>query len=268
VVRSRQAPPTGAPVPASGGLHNPLPPLEPRRIGRLGDTVVAYLVDRIVSSAYAVGSSLPTEPQLCAEFGISRTVVRESIKLLEEKGLVRATPGRGTQVLEQSGWNLLDPVVLEAQIRHDRDLHILDDLVDVRAALECDMAARCARLIGPDVARALADQLLFLGTFLEDPQRYAAEDVTFHEMIMNASGNRLGYAIIRSIHAKARLSGQYNGTPSREDLATSYGEHQRIGQAILDKDPEAAATQMRLHIVESWARRRPAVHGGRAARHR
>jgi GntR family transcriptional regulator, galactonate operon transcriptional repressor len=233
-------------------------------VGRLGDTVVAYLVDRIVSGAYAVGSSLPTEPQLCEEFGISRTVVRESIKLLEEKGLVRATPGRGTQVLARLGWNLLDPVVLEAQIRHDWDLHILDDLVDVRAALECEMAARCASLIGPDDARALASQLTFLGTCLDDPHRYAAEDVTFHEMIMTASGNRLGYAIIHSIHAKARLSGQYNGTPSREDLATSYAEHQRIGRAILDKDPEAAAMQMRLHIIESWARRRPAVHGGRA----
>jgi DNA-binding FadR family transcriptional regulator len=231
-------------------------------VGRLGDVVVAHLVDRVVSGVYAVGSSLPTEPQLCEEFGISRTVVRESIKLLEDKGMVQATRGRGTRVLAQSGWNLLDPVALEAQIRHDRDLHILDDLVDVRAALECDMAARCARLIGPEDSEALARQLDFLATCLDDPPRYAAEDVTFHEMIMRLSGNRLGYAIIHSIHAKARLSGQYNGTPPAGDFDTSLAEHQRIGKAILDKDPDAAATQMRLHIVESWARRRPAVHGG------
>jgi GntR family galactonate operon transcriptional repressor len=242
-------------------LHRPLPPLEPRRTGRLGDTVVAHLVDRVVSGAYAVGASLPTEPQLCEEFGISRTVVRESIKLLEEKGLVRATSGRGTQVLPQSGWNLMDPVVLEAQIRHDGDLRILDDLVDVRAALECDMAARCARTIGPDDSRALSRQLELLGTLLDDPQRYAEEDVTFHEMIMAASGNRLGYAIIHGIHAKARLSGRYNGAQPPHDLGTSLAEHQRIGRAILAGDPEAAAEQMRLHIVESWARRRPGVHG-------
>jgi GntR family transcriptional regulator, galactonate operon transcriptional repressor len=249
--------------PTGDDVRRPLPPLEPRRGGRLGDTVVAHLVDRVVSGTYAVGASLPTEPQLCEEFGISRTVIRESIKLLEEKGLVKATSGRGTQVLPRAGWNLLDPVVLEAQIRHDRELRILDDLVEVRAALECDMAARCARVIGPEDRAALARQLEFLATCLDDPPRYAAEDVVFHEMIMMASGNELGYAIIHGIHAKARLSGQYNGNPPAGDLAVSLAEHQRIGEAILAQDPDAAARQMRQHIVESWARRRPALSGAR-----
>lgn len=253
VTASAGPPPTG-----DDGRH-PLPPLEPRRGKRLGDTVVAHVVDRIVSGRYTVGESLPTEPQLCAEFGISRTVVRESIKLLEEKGLVKATSGRGTQVLPRAGWNLLDPVVLEAQIRHDGELRILDNLVEVRAALECDMAARCARVIGPEDSRALARQLDFLATCVDDPERYLAEDVVFHEMIMAASGNELGYAIIHSIHAKARLSGRYNGMPPAGDLAVSLVEHQRIGEAILAKEPDAAATLMRRHIVDSWERRRPGV---------
>lgn len=248
---------TPATVPDPNGLHVPLAPLEPRRAGRLGDGVVTHLVDRITSGTYPVGSLLPTEPQLCSEFGISRTVIRESIKLLEEKGLVRATSGRGTLVLQRVGWNLLDPVVLEAQIRHDRDLHILDDLVNVRAALECDMAAQCARVIGDDDAQALVDQLRLLAGCLNDPDRHAAEDVVFHEMIMRASGNRLGHAIIRSIHAKARLSSRYNGVPTADDLAASHAEHDGIGAAILRRDPDAAATQMRIHIVGSWAKRRP-----------
>lgn len=248
-----------ATVAPSGGLHVPLAPVVPRRAGRLGDGVVAHLVDRITSGVYPVGSLLPTEPQLCSEFGISRTVVRESIKLLEEKGLVRATSGRGTMVLQRVGWNLLDPVVLEAQIRHDRDLHILDDLVNVRAALECDMAAQCARIIGDDDAQELIDQLHLLAGCVTDPERHAAEDVVFHEMIMRASGNLLGHAIIRSIHAKARLSSRYNGEPTLGDLTASMAEHEAIGAAILRRDPEAAAEQMRIHIVGSWAKRRPAA---------
>lgn len=228
----------------------------------MGDTVVAHVADRIVSGRYAVGQSLPTEPQLCAEFGISRTVVRESIKLLEDKGLVRATSGRGTRVLPRAGWNLLDPVVLEAQIRHDGELRVLDNLVEVRAALECDLAARCARVIGPDESEALARQLDFLATCVDDPERYLAEDVVFHEMIMAASGNELGYAIVNSIHAKARLSGRYSGMPPPGDLAVSLAEHQRIGEAILAGEPDAAATLMRRHIVESWERRRPSLRDG------
>jgi GntR family galactonate operon transcriptional repressor len=245
---------------------SPLGPVRPRRSGRLGDTVVTYLVDRIVSGAYPVDAALPTEPELCDEFGVSRTVIRESIKLLEEKGLVRATPGRGTRVLESPGWNLLDPIVLEAQIRHDRGLAILDDLVNVRAALESDMAAQCARTITAPQQRALADQLDVLAALIADAESYGAQDVVFHELIMAASGNRLGHAIIHSIHSRARLSSRYNGTPTADDLRQSMAEHRRIEALIRAGDADGVAALMRTHIVGSWARRRPEVHGafGRA----
>ncbi|MEW9534597.1 FadR/GntR family transcriptional regulator [Microbispora sp. NPDC049125] len=246
---------------APGSSRDLLEPIRHRRPRRLGDTVVTHLVDRIVSGAYPVDTVLPTEPELCAEFGVSRTVVRESIKLLEAKGLVKAIPGRGTGVLEPIGWNLLDPVVLEAQIRHDSDLSILDDLVNVRAALECDMAAQCARVITPAQAQALTAQANVLAESLHDPLRYAREDVSFHEMIMAISGNRLGHAIIHGIHAKARQSSQYNGDPSREEHAQSLAEHRQIEAMILRGDAQGAAAAMRIHILGSWARRRPGVLG-------
>ncbi|GIH22777.1 GntR family transcriptional regulator [Acrocarpospora phusangensis] len=245
-------------------LNVPLAPIRPRQAGRLGDVVVTHLVDRIVSGEYAVGTGLPIEQVLCDEFGVSRTVVRESIKLLEEKGLVRATRGRGTLVLPERGWNLLDPLVLEARIRHDRELSILDDLVNVRAALECDMAAQAARTISAGQSAELTAQRLVLAAQLGDPVRYAAEDVIFHDLIMQASGNRLGHAIIHSIHSKARLSSRYNGTPTLQELRESLAEHQRIEELILSGDADGAAAQMRAHILKSWARRRPAIMGAQA----
>ncbi|MFI7300456.1 FadR/GntR family transcriptional regulator [Streptomyces sp. NPDC050121] len=69
-----------------------------RQTGRLSDTVVTCLVDRIVGGAFPPTSALPIEAVLCEEFAVSRTVVRESVKVLEEKGLVRAAPGSGTRV--------------------------------------------------------------------------------------------------------------------------------------------------------------------------
>ena len=242
-----------APPPTEGSLG-----AVPRRpAGRLGDTVVTYLVDRIVGGAYPPDSALPIEPVLCEEFGVSRTVVRESVKLLEEKGLVRAAPGRGTRVREQREWNLLDPVVLEAHVRHDRTLAILDQLVAVRTALEAEMAADAAgRITDLELAR-LEEKATALREALDDPVRYADEDAAFHETIMGASGNLLGQAIIRSIHGKARLSRLYNGQATRADLTVSLGEHLAILERIRHRDPAGAAHAMREHIARSWVRRRP-----------
>nr|WP_245694882.1 FadR/GntR family transcriptional regulator [Streptomyces antibioticus] len=219
---------------------------------------MTYLVDRIVGGAYPPDSALPIEPVLCEEFGVSRTVVRESVKVLEEKGLVRAAPGRGTRVREPQDWNLLDPVVLEAQIRHDRTLTILDQLVSVRIALEAEMAADAAgRITDLELAR-LEEQATALREALDDPVRYAEEDAAFHEIIMGASGNLLGQAIIRSIHGKARLSRLYHGRETHEGLAESLDEHLAILELLRNRDAASVAAAMRQHIARAWASRRPA----------
>jgi len=67
-----------------------------RRPGRLASVVVDELAREIISGNWAEGDVLPTEPSLCDEFGFSRTVVREALKLLEERGLVRVEQGRGS----------------------------------------------------------------------------------------------------------------------------------------------------------------------------
>ena len=77
-------------------------------------------------------------------------MIREAIKILEQKGLVRAKQGQGTWVAMSDEWNLLDPMVLEASIRCDKDLRILDDVVEVRRVLESEMARQAA-------AKATAD---------------------------------------------------------------------------------------------------------------
>jgi DNA-binding FadR family transcriptional regulator len=83
------------PEPASSVLGTD-PPAWPRRPQRLATAVIAELVDRIVGGQLAAGSTLPTEPALCATFGVSRTVVREAVKSLEAMRLVKVQQGQGT----------------------------------------------------------------------------------------------------------------------------------------------------------------------------
>ena len=253
MAQTQDSPRPLAPTPAFGSLG----PVPQRPAGRLGDTVVAHLVDRIVGGVYPPGSVLPIEPVLCEEFSVSRTVIRESVKVLEEKGLVRAVPGRGTRVREPEAWNLLDSVVLEAHVRHDQTLAILDQLVTVRTALEAQMAADAAGQITDLEVAGLEEQAAVLREALDDPVRYAEADVTFHELIMKASGNLLGQAIIRSVHGKARLSHLYNGQPTRHDRTVSLSEHVAILELIRQHNSAGAADAMREHIARSWTRRRP-----------
>src|SRR6476646_7681953 len=103
---------TARPVVAADGTRY-------RRPGRLAEVVVDDLARQIVGGQHAENDVLPNEPALCDQFGMSRTVVREALKMLEERGLVRIEQGRGTTVQPRGSWDLLDSVVLRLALAHD-----------------------------------------------------------------------------------------------------------------------------------------------------
>lgn len=235
------------------------PAKRPRRARapKLGTTVVEQLVDDIVRGTLRPGSTLPPEADLGEEFGVSRTVIRESVKVIQEKGLVRIEHGRGTQVTEPRQWNLLDDVVLASVIAHDENAAFLDELVTVRTALEAEMAAAAALARTSDDDQRIAEALGVMRSNLASPPDFGAADVRFHDVIMAASRNRLGRAIVTSIHDKARTSMRYHGQYNEEVMRKTLDEHQAISDAISAGDPAAAAAAMRVHILDSWSRRRP-----------
>ncbi|HWO58571.1 MAG TPA: GntR family transcriptional regulator, partial [Umezawaea sp.] len=124
----------------------PASPEWSRRPNNLAKAVTAELVQRIVRGVHPHGSTLPPEPVLCEMFSVSRTVVREAVKVLQEKGLVQVRQGAGTMVNPLVAWNMLDELVLAATIAEDESLAILDDLVVTRRLLESDMAQVAARV--------------------------------------------------------------------------------------------------------------------------
>ena len=227
------------------------------RGAKLGTAVVEYLVDDIVRGTYPTGASLPPEADLCEEFGVSRTVIRESIKVIQEKGLVRIEQGRGTSVTDPRQWNLLDDIILTTVIRHDASLSILDELVSVRTALEAVMAADAARVASAEAHHALGAALATMESLRDNTPEFAAADVRFHDVVMAASGSRLGRTIVTKIHDKARTSMRYHGEYNDAVVRLTLDEHRAIYDAIVAADADAAASAMRAHIQESWRRRRP-----------
>ncbi len=230
---------------------------------RLGVAVVEALVNVIVSGEIPPGDSLPPELPLSQQFGVSRTVLRESVKRLEEKGLVTVGQGRGTVVQPTRAWNMMDRVVLSALIAHDETLGVLDELTVVRARLEAAMAGETARVRTPvenDVLRAALDRMR---SSVHDTPEFNAADVAFHETVMAVSGNRLAESITRVLFEKARQSSRYHGVVVPQSLhEVTLVEHERIFGAIDAGDPDAAEEAMRTHITDAWKRRRPADHRG------
>ena len=227
---------------------------------RLGVAVVSDLVAGIITGELAPGDALPPEGVLSQRFGVSRTVIRESVKRVEEKGLVTVAQGRGTTVNPPIAWNVLDPVVLSALVDHDDTLGVLDELSVVRGSLESSMAAAAAERQTPERTQELREAFEQTEATISDFEQYNDADAHFHYVVMEQSGNRLAANITRILFARARESARFTGTPGREAMELTLEEHRRILEAIVGNDPEGAARAMSEHISLAWIRRRPANH--------
>ncbi|MEO5535728.1 MAG: FadR/GntR family transcriptional regulator [Pseudolysinimonas sp.] len=228
---------------------------------RLGVAVVSNLVNAVVTGELLPADVLPPEGALSQRFGVSRTVIRESVKRVEEKGLLTVAQGRGTTVNPPSSWNVLDPIVLSALVDHDDSLGVLDDLSVVRGSLESSMAAAAARRQTPERRAEL--QLAYDETVrrVDDLDAYNEADAAFHYTIMEQSGNRLAANITRILFTRARESRRFTGIPESNGPHDTLEEHKAILEAILAGDAERAAEAMHDHIALAWARRRPDGRG-------
>ena len=244
-------------VEPDGGRRSWTPPSPTRRAG-LGVTVIETLVDEIVSGRLPVGTVLPAEAELGERMGVSRTVVRESVKALQSMGLLSSRQGVGTVVREVDAWDLIDEVVLSAMVKHDESLAILDELVSVRAALEAAMAeSACAAGAAGDGLDRVRDALAAMTSCTDDPSAFGRADVEFHDAVMALSGNRLGRRIVTSIHDQARTTGRYHGAASAANIEMTLSEHRAVLDALERGDADGAGQAMRSHILGSWERRRP-----------
>ncbi|MFI6318813.1 FadR/GntR family transcriptional regulator [Nonomuraea sp. NPDC050556] len=227
-----------------------------RRPANLASALAAELVERIVGGVHPPGTPLPPEPALCESFSVSRTVVREAVKMLQEKGLVQVRQGAGTMVTPPTMWNMLDELVLAASIAEDESIDILDDLVVTRRLLESDMANVAARVATQEVVERLRELVDRMDELVDDHITYAEHDRAFHDVIMQASGNRIARAVVRSLESQVINTARYMGRPERAQCVASNRGHRRIYERIAEHDPSGAAEAVFTHITEAWLVRR------------
>ncbi|GLY99583.1 FadR/GntR family transcriptional regulator [Actinoplanes sp. NBRC 103695] len=231
-----------------------LPPR--RRAERLSVAVVAELAELIVTGQLLEGALLPPEGPLSEHFGVSRTVIRESAKRLEEKGLVIVTQGRGTQVARSGSWNMLDPVVISALIDNDESSGVLDELTVVRGHLESAMAGTVAAGRTPEELVRIEHALEVMREMQHESDSFRQADVVFHLTVMELSRNRLAENIAKRLYLRAQESSRFHGIGYEDAFRSTLEEHAAVVGAISRQDVAAAEQAMRDHIIGSWQRRR------------
>lgn len=208
------------------------------------------LVERIVWGEYSPGSALPTETQLGTEFGVSRSVVRETVKVLTEKGLVRIDRGNGTLITETADWRSFDPVVLAARLEGPQGLSVLRQLFVLRRSVEPELAAMAARNANDEALIRLSVRVDELNQCRSDPSSYSSADLAFHDAVAEMSGVELAqdfFAVISDPLIVSRtLTNRIPG-----GLEHAHRDHLEIFGRIRERDEDGARQAMRTHIM--WA---------------
>ena len=218
----------------------------------------------IIAGRYAEGARLPGDAELTTMFGVSRPVLRESVKTLVAKGLLTTKARVGTVVRGRSDWNMFDPDVLAWHLDAGIDKRFLADLAEIRLAIEPRAAALAAE------RRSEAD-LAAMGKAMAQMERepstsiaFAEADLALHIAIANASGNPFMRSIGAVIEAALRASFVLSAPVETADRDTVLVWHQRIIDAIAARDPEAASAAM-IEVIHN-GRRRHALSAARSDR--
>jgi DNA-binding FadR family transcriptional regulator len=245
----------------SAVLQQPL-----RRSRNLALELVESLGDRIRDGRLAPGEKLPTEAEIMAAFGVSRTVVREALSQLQAGGRVLTRHGIGTFVV---GPGKAAPFRLSPE-----RLTTLDDVIavlELRIGVETEAASLAAQRRSEAHLRAMRAALADFVRSVEAGRDAVAADFRFHLEIARATGNphyaELMGVLGESMIPRARLDVPVVLTPQqREYLRRVNTEHETLLDAIACQDSDAARAAMRTHLANSRERRRRARElPGRAA---
>lgn len=203
---------------------------------------------RIVSGQLEPGEMLPNEGLLGAELHVSRSVLRESVKVLAAKGLVEVRTKTGTRILPREHWHLLDPDVLSWQFEEAVRPKDLYDLLEFRLLLEPAVVRLAAERRTQEQLESMTRWLDAMTAKVADPESFIAADLEFHTEIFDASGNELLEHIPVMIEVALR-AGRRVHTREPVRYEPSLRCHRSVLEAIAAGDGQAAADAMR-ELVE------------------
>jgi GntR family transcriptional regulator, transcriptional repressor for pyruvate dehydrogenase complex len=224
----------------------PRPPDIARRRKRvdLVQEVVSLLEKQIISGQLAAGASMPPEGQLSLQLGVSRTVIREAMRILGTRGLVEVSQGRLPRVKPADSAFVVDSLSTFLQ----RADHSLLHLLEVRRQLETSIAALAAERATPEILEALEETIRELAGPGSLEERIDA-DLRFHALLAEATKNPVFGVLLEPLAHLMRLSRKV--TLGRTGAERAAGSHRKILEAVRRGDAEAARNAMLDHLVKA-----------------
>jgi len=220
------------------------------KIRTLPGQVAAHLTRRIVSGGIEDGRA-PSELDISQEFGVSRVVARETLKMLASLDIVDVAQGRRVVVRPRAEWDYLSPLLIE-WLPEETVNELLQELHQMRVLLEPELAAMAAASITDETLARLSDEVDRMSALEADPDAYLEVDHEFHMEICRAADNR----ILDRIMYSARWLGTASRRITNEGpaaLRSATTDHTEIYEALVARDPARARAAMRKHLSNNSA---------------
>jgi len=218
---------------------------------KASDVLADALRGRIRSGQWPEGAALPAERDLSLQAGLSRTTVREALRILELDGLIQIRPGRGggARVRRPAGDELSRQLELFIWGRNISVEH----LHDVRTALEALAAETAARQRTDADLADLVAKTEAVETAVGDLPKYLAANLAWHLAVVEASHNELLASIMDVLAQAVHEATELEAFDTPEVRAQTLKIHRAILAAIIAGDPDAARRRMTRHVAAARA---------------
>jgi len=208
--------------------------------------VTSTLAKQILSGTLPPGHRLPTEEELGQTLGVSRTALRESIRILAGKGLIESRTRSGTVVQPSAQWNHLDSDLLAWREELEPDFHFIRGLTEARQVVEPAAAAFAAmRATGQDLGRIEQSYDAMCRAEVGDVEAFVVPDHAFHLAVLTASQNpvfvNFGAMVGSALRSAFRLT-----TSATDNFVATLNTHGKVLEAIRMRRPDEARDQMTL----------------------
>ncbi|MBA2079924.1 MAG: GntR family transcriptional regulator [Rhodanobacter sp. 68-29] len=223
--------------------------VKPVVVRNLHGQVVQELGRQIVGGAIAVGENLPREELLAERMQVSRTALREAMKVLSAKGLIESRQKTGTRVRDTMYWNQLDADVLAWRCASMPTEDFVEKLVEMREVIEPAAAAAAARQRN-DEQLARIEVAYEAMAAAADLEAWSEADLAFHEAVLRSTNNELMASLFSVIETALGSYFQLSASIAG-NFRYSLPHHKKVLDAIRRRQPEVARKAMQKMVADS-----------------